>query len=65
MELLGQPLDKGVEMLKSKGYCVRTVEARSKKGVDGDSLRIIRISEEANGEILVTYSEFKTIVNGE
>lgn len=65
IELLGQPLEKAVSILESKGYCVKTIEARSRKGVEGDSLRVIRITEEADGVILITYSEFKTLVYGE
>lgn len=63
--LLGQPLKKAVSILESKGYSVKTIEARSKKGVEGDSLRVIRMIEESDGVILITYSEFKTIANGE
>jgi hypothetical protein len=44
--VLGYPLDRAIEVLQSEGFCVKTEEARSKKGVlDGKEQRVIRQSE--------------------
>lgn len=65
--MLGQPLDRAVSLLEARGYRIETVETRSRKGVEGDSLRVIRIEELGCAEpiVRITYSEFKTNVSGE
>ena len=37
MNILGYPLDRAAAILERAGYRVETVEARSRKGVEGDS----------------------------
>ncbi len=66
--LLGLPLETVREKLIRDGYEVRLVEARSRKGVDGDALRVIRLRE-IDGlpvpTVELVYSEFKTNVSTE
>ncbi|MDD5981707.1 MAG: hypothetical protein PUC27_06130 [Clostridium sp.] len=50
-------------MLEAEGYRVETVEARSRKGVNGDSLRVIRVLKLDEKTVHITYSEFLTNVN--
>ena len=61
--LLGLPLEKAAAMLEAEGYRVETVEARSRKGVNGDSLRVIRVLKLDEKTVQITYSEFLTNVN--
>ena len=42
MNILGYPLDRAAAILERAGYRVETVEARSRKGVEGDSKRVVR-----------------------
>lgn len=66
--LLGLPLEAVRELLVRDGYEVRLVEARSRKGVEGDSLRVIRLRELGDSPvptIELVYSEFKTVVSTE
>lgn len=66
--LLGLPLEAVRELLVRDGYEVRLVEARSRKGVEGDSLRVIRLRELDDSPvptIELVYSEFKTVVSTE
>ena len=50
-------------MLEAEGYRVETVEVRSRKGVNGDSLRVIRVLKLDEKTVQITYSEFLTNVN--
>ena len=50
-------------LLEAEGYRVETVEARSRKGVNGDSLRVIRVLKLDEKTVQITYSEFLTNVN--
>lgn len=61
--LLGLPPEKAAAMLEAEGYWVETVEARSRKGVNGDSLRVIRVLKLDEKTVQITYSEFLTNVN--
>lgn len=61
--LLGLPPEKAAAMLEVEGYRVETVEARSRKGVNGDSLRVIRVLKLDEKTVQITYSEFLTNVN--
>ena len=61
--LLGLPPEKAAAMLEAEGYRVETVEARSRKGVNGDSLRVIRLLKLDEKTVQITYSEFLTNVN--
>ena len=61
--LLGLPPEKAAAMLEGEGYRVETVEARSRKGVNGDSLRVIRVLKLDEKTVQITYSEFLTNVN--
>ena len=61
--LLGLPPEKAAAMLEAEGYRVETVEARSRKGVNGDSLRVIRVLKLDEKNVQITYSEFLTNVN--
>ena len=63
-QVLGLPLETAAARLKSEGYEVETVETRSRKGVDGDTFRVVRqrdISSEAGGpKVSLVYCCFKT-----
>lgn len=61
--LLGLPPEKAAAILEAEGYRVETVEARSRKGVNGDSLRVIRVLKLDEKTVQITYSEFLTNVN--
>ena len=61
--LLGLPPEKAAAILEAEGYRVETVEARSRKGVNGDSLRVIRVRKLDEKTVQITYSEFLTNVN--
>lgn len=61
--LLGLPPEKAAAILEAEGYRVETVEARSRKGVNGDSLRVIRVLKLDEKNVQITYSEFLTNVN--
>ena len=61
--LLGLPPEKAAAMLEAEGYRVETVEARSRKGVNGDSLRVIRVLKLDEKTVQITYAEFLTNVN--
>ena len=61
--LLGSPPEKAAAILEAEGYRVETVEARSRKGVNGDSLRVIRVLKLDEKTVQITYSEFLTNVN--
>ena len=61
--LLGLPPEKAAAILAAEGYRVETVEARSRKGVNGDSLRVIRVLKLDEKTVQITYSEFLTNVN--
>ena len=43
--LLGLPLEAAEELLTRDGFAVEAVETRSKKGVDGQELRVVRALE--------------------
>ena len=61
--LLGLPPEKAAAILEAEGYRVETVEARSRNGVNGDSLRVIRVLKLDEKTVQITYSEFLTNVN--
>lgn len=62
--VLGYPLDLAIELLLSEGFCIKTEEARSKKGVsDGSELRVIRQSEPSGNNVNLVYALFKTEPN--
>ena len=61
--LLGLPPEKAAAILEAEGYRVAPVEARSRKGVNGDSLRVIRVLKLDEKTVQITYSEFLTNVN--
>ena len=62
--VLGYPLDWAIEVLQSEGFCVKTEEARSKKGVlDGKEQRVIRQSEPIENNVTLVYALFKTEPN--
>ena len=64
-KVLGLPLETAVARLKKEGYQVETVETRSRKGVDGDTFRVVRqrdISDGSGLKISLVYCCFKTKV---
>ncbi len=62
--VLGYPLDRAIEVLQNEGFCVKTEEARSKKGVlDGKEQRVIRQSEPIENNVTLVYALFKTEPN--
>lgn len=66
-ELLGLPLEAAVGLLVRDGFAVETVETRSKKGVDGQELRVVRVREIPSEipTVQLTYSRFRTRTDGE
>lgn len=66
ISVLGLPLDAARSILESDGYAVEADEIRSLKGVDGDSLRVVRqLLDDAASvpTVRLTYCEFKTKVS--
>ena len=65
-QVLGLPLETALMRLKNEGYEVETVETRSRKGVDGDTLRVIRqrdiSSKDGIMKASLVYCNFKTEV---
>ena len=61
--VLGLPLEAAQAILTAEGFEVSAVEARSKKGVDGDSVRVVRQIVDESAEkpaVKLIYCEFKT-----
>lgn len=65
--LLGLPLEEAEELLARDGFVVETVETRSRKGVDGRELRVVRVREipADSPTVQLTYSRFKTCAEDE
>ena len=66
--MLGLPLETARAILAEEGFLVEAVEARSKKGVDGDSLRVVRQLADTTAEkptVKLVYCEFKTNTDGD
>ena len=65
--LLGLPLEAAEELLTRDGFVVEAVETRSKKGVDGQELRVVRALEVPADvpTVQLTYSRFKTYADDE
>lgn len=63
-QVLGLPLETALMRLKNEGYEVETVETRSRKGVDGDTLRVVRqreiSSQDGIPKASLVYCCFKT-----
>lgn len=55
-------LENAETVLKSEGINVRLVETRSKKGVDGNDRRVVRVRKEGD-TVELTWALFKTDVN--
>ncbi len=65
INVLGLPLELAVKLLERDGYTVETAEARSLKGVAGDSLRVVRqglCAGSGGSAVQLVYCEFKTNV---
>ena len=65
MNILGYPLDRAAAILERAGYRVETVEARSRKGVEGDSKRVVRclpLPGRSIPTVQLVFCEFKTNV---
>ena len=63
MNILGYPLDRAAAILERAGYRVETVEARSRKGVEGDSKRVVRclpLPGRSIPTVQLVFCEFKT-----
>lgn len=58
--LLGRSLEEALEALEEEGSVVRLVEVSSRKGVLGNSRRVIRARRLCGGEMELCYSVFKT-----
>ena len=57
--VLGLELSRAAALLEAAGARVETVEVRSRKGVEGDSARVIR--QRQRGEVVeLCYAVFKT-----
>ena len=60
--LLGLELGEARAVAESEGFAVRETEVSSRKGVAGNSARVIRARELDDGSIELCYSIFKTDV---
>ena len=60
ISVLGYELSRAEEMLRAKGFSVRTEEVRSRKGLCGNEARVVRERMIGDREILLTYAVFKT-----
>ena len=66
MNILDYPLDRAAAILERAGYRVETVEARSRKGVEGDSKRVVRclpLPGRSIPTVQLVFCEFKTNVD--
>lgn len=64
--VLGFPLEQAIAILEREGYAVETVETRSRKGVEGDSRRVVRclpLHERSVPTVQLVFCEFKTNVD--
>lgn len=62
MNVLGLPLYEALGLLEAGGYSVTVKEVRSKKGLDGDECRVVRVTDDGNRNVCVTYAIFQTNV---
>lgn len=62
MNVLGLPLNEALGLLEAGGYSVTVKEVRSKKGLDGDEDRVVRVNDNGDKNVLVTYANFQTNV---
>ena len=58
---LGFEIDLAEKVLTSEGFLVYRVEVRSKKGVDGDSYRVIRQKQTDENTVELCYTCIKTV----
>ena len=60
--VLGYPLASGRKKLEEQGYTVRCVETRSRKGVQGDDMRVIRqkLLDADSKTVEIVYAIFHT-----
>jgi hypothetical protein len=63
VDVRGFALDEAVTLLQRQGYGVTTQEVRSKKGLEGNERRVVRVKLfEDKKEAALTYAQFKTAV---
>ncbi len=60
ISVLGLELNEAAERLMQAGYEVEKVFVRSRKGQDGDSLRVIKQEQTGEGRMKLLYSSFIT-----
>ncbi len=60
ISVAGLPPDVAAERLTREGCRVQLCEARSRKGVEGDDVRVIRQTQLDENEVLLTYATFIT-----
>lgn len=61
-DALGMELAKAKAYLAGQGYRVTEKETRSKKGVDGNEARVIRVRKTGEDSVELCYAVFKTNV---
>ncbi len=60
--VLGMELGLARERLEAEGYKVKCCELRSRKGINGDNERVIRVRECGENSVELCWSLFKTDV---
>ena len=58
--VLGLELQLACDLLEAEGYRVQTQELRSRKGLDGNEARVIRVCPHDGGSVELCWSLFKT-----
>lgn len=62
-DVLGFELHNAVDVLTRAGYTVTCAQFSSKKGVDGNEARVVRVCETGEQMLELTYAVFKTDVD--
>ncbi len=60
ISVLGLDLEEASRLLREQGYTLRLTQTRSRKGVEGNSARVLRQRTLSSGEVELVYSIFKT-----
>lgn len=63
--LLGLPLERATDMLTKEKTAFTLKEVRSKKGTDGDDLRVIRQTVKPDGTMELCFAAFRTKLQDE
>lgn len=63
--VLGIEVNRAVELLNSQGISCTLKQVSSRKGVEGDERRVVRVTKKSNNEAELTWACFKTGLGGE